>query len=61
MRLPSGGSIVIDQTEALTAIDINSAKATKGGDIAETAFKSTNQERAIEIARASCASATWAD
>ena len=50
MRLPSGGSIVIDQTEALTAIDINSAKATKGGDIEETAFN-TNREAAIEIAR----------
>ena len=50
VRLPSGGSIVIDQTEALTAIDINSAKATKGGDIEETAFN-TNREAAIEIAR----------
>ena len=50
VRLPSGGSIVIDQTEALTAIDINSAKATKGGDIEETAFN-TNREAAVEIAR----------
>ncbi|HEU4663241.1 MAG TPA: Rne/Rng family ribonuclease, partial [Dokdonella sp.] len=50
VRLPSGGSIVIDQTEALTAIDINSAKATKGGDIEETAFN-TNCEAAVEIAR----------
>ncbi|WP_313919300.1 Rne/Rng family ribonuclease, partial [Tahibacter sp.] len=50
VRLPSGGSIVIDQTEALTAIDINSAKATKGSDIEETAFN-TNREAAIEIAR----------
>ena len=50
MRLPSGGSIVIDQTEALTAIDINSSKATKGGDIEETAFN-TNLEAATEIAR----------
>ncbi|AND68368.1 ribonuclease E [Dyella thiooxydans] len=50
VRLPSGGSIVIDQTEALTAIDINSAKSTKGGDIEETAFN-TNCEAAVEIAR----------
>ncbi|MCC5824538.1 ribonuclease E [Alkalimonas sp.] len=50
VRLPSGGSIVIDSTEALTAIDINSAKATKGGDIEETAFN-TNLEAADEIAR----------
>jgi ribonuclease E len=50
VRLPSGGSIVIDQTEALTAIDINSAKSTKGGDIEETAFN-TNREAAIEISR----------
>jgi ribonuclease E len=50
VRLPSGGSIVIDHTEALTAIDINSAKATKGSDIEETAFN-TNREAAVEIAR----------
>src|SRR5215471_1516940 len=50
VRLPSGGSIVIDQTEALTAIDINSSKATKGGDIEETAFN-TNCEAAVEVAR----------
>ncbi|MBK6729151.1 MAG: ribonuclease E, partial [Xanthomonadales bacterium] len=50
VRLPSGGAIVIDQTEALTAIDINSAKATKGGDIEETAFN-TNLEAAVEVAR----------
>ncbi|MBI2397941.1 MAG: Rne/Rng family ribonuclease [Xanthomonadales bacterium] len=50
VRLPSGGAIVIDQTEALTAIDINSAKATKGGDIEETAFN-TNIEAAVEVAR----------
>ena len=50
VRLPSGGSIVIDQTEALTAIDINSSKATKGADIEETAFN-TNCEAAVEIAR----------
>lgn len=45
-----GGSIVIDSTEALTAIDINSARATRGGDIEETAFN-TNLEAADEIAR----------
>ena len=50
VRLPSGGSIVIDQTEALTAVDINSSKATKGSDIEETAFN-TNCEAAAEIAR----------
>jgi ribonuclease E len=50
VRLPSGGSIVIDGTEALTAIDINSSRATKGGDIEETAFN-TNCEAAVEIAR----------
>lgn len=50
VRLPSGGSIVIDHTEALTAIDINSARATKGSDIEETAFN-TNLEAADEIAR----------
>ncbi|MEP6483991.1 MAG: Rne/Rng family ribonuclease, partial [Rudaea sp.] len=50
VRLPSGGSIVIDQTEALTAIDINSAKSTKGGDIEETALN-TNLEAAVEVAR----------
>ncbi len=50
VRLPSGGSIIIDHTEALVSIDINSAKATKGGDIEETAFM-TNLEAANEIAR----------
>ena len=50
VRLPSGGAIVIDKTEALTSIDVNSAKATKGGDIEETAFN-TNLEAAEEIAR----------
>ncbi|WP_211318343.1 ribonuclease E [Photobacterium sanctipauli] len=50
VRLPSGGSIVIDPTEALTSIDINSARATKGGDIEETALQ-TNLEAADEIAR----------
>lgn len=48
--LPSGGSIVIDHAEALTAIDINSARATKGSDIEETALN-TNLEAADEIAR----------
>ncbi len=48
--LPSGGAIVIDPSEALTAIDINSARATKGGDIEETALN-TNLEAADEIAR----------
>ena len=48
--LPSGGSIVIDHTEALVSIDINSAKSTKGSDIEETAV-ATNVEAAIEIAR----------
>lgn len=50
VRLPSGGAIVIDYTEALISIDINSSRATKGGDIEETAF-STNLEAADEIAR----------
>ncbi|WP_084761604.1 ribonuclease E [Succinimonas amylolytica] len=50
VKLPSGGSIVIDPTEALTSIDVNSAKATKGGDIEETALL-TNIEAAEEIAR----------
>jgi ribonuclease E len=50
VRLPSGGSVVIDHTEALTSIDINSARATKGADIEETALN-TNLEAADEIAR----------
>ncbi len=50
VRLPSGGSVVIDHTEALTSIDINSARATRGGDIEETALN-TNLEAADEIAR----------
>ena len=50
VSLPSGGSIVIDITEAMVSIDINSARATKGGDIEETAFN-TNKEAAEEIAR----------
>ena len=48
--LPSGGAIVIDHTEALVSIDVNSARATKGGDIEKTAFH-TNLEAADEIAR----------
>ncbi|MFO1398581.1 MAG: Rne/Rng family ribonuclease [Burkholderiales bacterium] len=48
--LPSGGAIVIDHTEALVAVDVNSARATKGGDIETTAFN-TNCEAADEIAR----------
>jgi ribonuclease E len=50
VRLPSGGAVVIDRTEALTSIDINSAKATGGAGIEETAFN-TNLEAAEEIAR----------
>ncbi|ODC02980.1 hypothetical protein BFW38_04865 [Terasakiispira papahanaumokuakeensis] len=50
VKLPSGGSIVIDHTEALVSIDINSARATRGGDIEETALQ-TNLEAADEIAR----------
>jgi ribonuclease E len=50
VALPSGGSVVIDHTEALVAIDVNSARATKGGDIEETALR-TNVEAADEIAR----------
>ncbi|MEM7293800.1 MAG: ribonuclease E, partial [Pseudomonadota bacterium] len=50
VRLQSGGSIVIDPTEALVSIDINSARATRGGDIEETALQ-TNLEAADEIAR----------
>jgi ribonuclease E len=50
VRLPSGGAIVIDRTEALVSIDINSSRATQGGDIEETALN-TNLEAADEIAR----------
>ncbi|GAA3558494.1 ribonuclease E [Marinobacter xestospongiae] len=50
VKLPSGGSIVIDPTEALVSIDINSSRATKGHDIEETALQ-TNLEAAEEIAR----------
>jgi len=48
--LPSGGSIVVDHTEALVAVDVNSARATKGSDIEETALR-TNLEAADEVAR----------
>ncbi len=50
IRLPSGGAIVIDHTEALTSVDINSAKSTGGGNIEDTAFN-TNLEAADEVAR----------
>lgn len=50
VTLPSGGAIVIDHTEALVAIDVNSARSTRGGDIEETATR-TNLEAADEIAR----------
>jgi ribonuclease E len=50
VRLPSGGSIVIDPTEALVSIDINSARATRGSDIEATALQ-TNLEAADEVAR----------
>src|SRR5690606_37852503 len=50
VQLPSGGSIVIDHTEALVAIDVNSARSTRGSDIEETAMR-TNLEAADEAAR----------
>jgi ribonuclease E len=50
VRLPSGGAVIIDHTEALISIDINSARATKGSDIEETALN-TNREAAEEIGR----------
>ncbi|MGL4667874.1 MAG: Rne/Rng family ribonuclease, partial [Saezia sp.] len=50
IKLPSGGSIVLDHTEALVAVDVNSSRATKGADIEETATN-TNLEAAEEIAR----------
>ncbi len=50
VTLPSGGAIVIDHTEALISIDVNSARATKGSDIEETAYN-TNLEAATEVAR----------
>ncbi|BBO59370.1 Rne/Rng family ribonuclease [Mycoavidus sp. B2-EB] len=50
VSLPSGGSVVIDHTEALVSVDVNSARATKGADIEETALR-TNLEAADEVAR----------
>ena len=50
VNLPAGGAIVIDHTEALVSVDVNSARATRGGDIEETATR-TNLEAADEIAR----------
>ena len=50
VSLPSGGAIVIDHTEALVSIDVNSARSTRGADIEETAFR-TNMEAAEEVAR----------
>ena len=50
VNLPSGGAIVIDHTEALVAVDVNSGRATRGGDIEETAYR-TNTEAAEELAR----------
>lgn len=50
VRLPSGGAIVVDHTEALVSIDVNSSRATRGSDIEQTAFN-TNREAAEEIAR----------
>ncbi|MDE2090597.1 MAG: Rne/Rng family ribonuclease [Gammaproteobacteria bacterium] len=50
VRLPSGGAVVIDHTEAMVAIDVNSSRATKGSDIEETALR-TNLEAADEVAR----------
>ena len=49
ISLPSGGSIVIDPTEAMTAVDVNSARSTKGKDIEDTAYQ-TNLEAAKEVA-----------
>lgn len=50
VSLPSGGAIVIDHTEALVSVDVNSARSTRGADIEDTAFK-TNMEAAEEVAR----------
>ncbi len=50
VNLPSGGAVVIDHTEALVSVDVNSARATRGADIEETAFR-TNLEAADEVAR----------
>ena len=58
VQLPSGGAVVIDHTEALVSVDVNSARSTRGADIEETALR-TNVEAADEVP-ASCACATWA-
>ena len=50
VNLPSGGAVVLDHTEALVAVDVNSARSTRGADIEETAFR-TNLEAADEVAR----------
>ena len=50
MQLPSGGAVVIDHTEALVSVDVNSARSTRGADIEETALR-TNVEAADEVAR----------
>ena len=50
VQLPSGGAIVIDHTEALVSVDVNSARSTRGADIEETALR-TNSEAADEVAR----------
>src|SRR3546814_8023930 len=50
VQLPSGGSVVIDHTEALVAVDVNSARSTRGSDIEETAMR-TNLEAADEVDR----------
>lgn len=57
VRLPSGGALVIDPTEALISIDVNSARANKGGDIEETAFIPILKRRKKLLA--SCACVTW--
>ena len=58
VQLPSGGAIVIDHTEALTSVDVNSARATKGGDIEETALN-TNVEAAEIISRSHIRLRVW--
>ena len=58
INLPSGGNIVIDSTEALVSIDVNSARSTKGSDIEETALN-TNIEAAVEILNATKIKRYW--
>ena len=55
VTLPSGGSIVIDHTEALVSIDINSARSTRGGDIETTASTPTSRPRTRSRGRCGCA------